>query len=144
MRWLIPPLISSIVAIIVLFISWEFMGIAVLGDILKDQRSLLALFASIFIPIASYSYLTYHQLEERYKKASEEIRRLRNLVDAYQVALNNINRDLDELKRDFESRHMPALSRSIANLERRVIASEKLLSTLIELISSQNEKTKKG
>ncbi|MEM1610016.1 MAG: hypothetical protein QXQ57_00035 [Sulfolobales archaeon] len=144
MRWLVPPLISSIVAIIVLFISWEFMGIAVLGDILKDQRSLVALFASIFIPIASYSYLTHHQLEERYRKASEEIRRLRNLVDAYQVVLNSINKDLGELKRELESRHMPALSRSIANLERRVAASEKLISTLIELISSQGEKTQKG
>jgi len=140
MRWLVPPLISSIVAIIVLFISWEFMGIAILGAILSDQRSLIALFASIFIPIASYSYLTHHQTEERYRKTSEEIRRLRNLVDAYQVVLNNINRDLDELKRELKNRHMPALSRSIANLERRVAASEKLLSALLELISSQSEK----
>jgi Mg2+ and Co2+ transporter CorA len=144
MRWLVPPLISSIVAIIVLFISWEFMGLAILGVILSDQRSLIALFASIFIPIASYSYLAHHQIEERYRKTSEEIRRLRNLIDAYQVVLNNINRDLDELKRELENRHMPAISRSIANLERRVVASEKLLSVLIELISSQSEKTQRG
>ncbi|MFZ8822783.1 MAG: hypothetical protein ACO2O0_01325 [Desulfurococcales archaeon] len=144
MRWLVPPLISSIVAIIVLFISWEFMGLAILGVILSDQRSLIALFASILIPIASYSYLAHHQIEERYRKTSEEIRRLRNLIDAYQVVLNNINRDLDELKRELENRHMPAISRSIANLERRVVASEKLLSALIELISSQSEKTQRG
>jgi Mg2+ and Co2+ transporter CorA len=144
MRWLVPPLISSIVAIIVIFISWDFMGLAILGVILSDQRSLIALFASIFIPIASYSYLTHHQIEERYRKTSEEIRKLRNLIDAYQVVLNNINRDLDELKRELENRHMPAISRSIANLERRVVASEKLLSALIELISSQSEKTQRG
>ncbi|MDT7889608.1 MAG: hypothetical protein RQ885_11635 [Desulfurococcales archaeon] len=136
MRWLVPPLVSSIIAMVVLFASWEFIGVPVIGEILEDQRSLVALFASILIPLASYSYLSHHIMEERYRRASEEIRRLRILVDAYQVILNNMNRDLEELKKNLEDRHIPAINKSITNLERRIAASEKLLSTLIELVSS--------
>jgi len=137
MRWLVASAVATAVAIIMLYISWEFMGLPAIGEVLSDQRSLAALAASIFIPTASLSYLLSHYADEKYRRAYEEIKRLRNMVDAYQVVLNSMNRDLEQLKKDLEGRYIPAISNSISNLEKRVAASEKLISVLIELLASE-------
>jgi len=140
MRWLIASAVTTAVAVIMLYLSWEFMGIQAVGEVLSDQRSLAALTIAIFAPSASLSYMLAHYMDERYKGLYNEVRRLRNLLDAYQFVLNSMNKDLEQLKKDLEGRHIPSINNSISNLEKRVAASEKLLSALIELISAEARK----
>jgi len=136
MRWLISSLVSSFSAIAMLYISWEFLGIPSIGVVFNDPRSLFSLYISIFVPFLVLGYMLTHDLDARYKAISQDLKRLRNIVDAYQVVLNNINREVEDLRRSVESQYMQSINRSISSLEKRVSASEKLLSTIIELISS--------
>ncbi|GAY25297.1 hypothetical protein ATG_05000 [Desulfurococcaceae archaeon AG1] len=136
MRWLISSLVSSFSAIAMLYISWEFLGIPSIGVVFSDPRSLVSLYISILVPFLVLGYMLTHDLDARYKVISQDLKRLRSLVDAYQVVLNNINREVEDLKRSVESQYMQSINRSISSLEKRVSASEKLLSTIIELISS--------
>lgn len=127
---------SSFSAIAMLYISWEFLGIPSIGVVFSDPRSLVSLYISILVPFLVLGYMLTHDLDARYKVISQDLKRLRSLVDAYQVVLNNINREVEDLKRSVESQYMQSINRSISSLEKRVSASEKLLSTIIELISS--------
>ncbi|MEM2203261.1 MAG: hypothetical protein QXI22_02800 [Sulfolobales archaeon] len=136
MRWLVSSLVASFSAIAMLYISWEFLGIPSIGVVFNDPRSLVSLYISILVPFLVLGYMLTHDLDARYKAISQDLKRLRSLVDAYQVVLNNINREVEDLKRSVESQYMQSINRSIYSLEKRVSASEKLLSTIIELISS--------
>ncbi len=139
MRWLISSSVSSISAIVVLYGVWEFLGIASIGRILSDPEALLSLYISILVPFSILSYMSTHHLDRRYKEISEDLRKLKNVVDAYQVVLNSINKEIEDLRRSVETQHIPSINRNLSSLEKRISASEKLLSTIIELISSSKQ-----
>lgn len=136
MRWLISSLVSSISAIAILYGLWEFLGIPPIGRVLSDPEALASLYISILVPFSILSYMSTHHLDERYKAISEDLKRIKNLVDAYQVVLSSINREIEDLRRSVETQHIPNINRNLSSLEKRISASEKLLSTIIELISS--------
>lgn len=136
MRWLISSLISSLSAIIMLYALWDFIGIPSVGRVFSEPRALISLYILILVPFSILSYMSTQHLSERYRAISEDLRRIRNLVDAYQVVLNNINKEIEDLRRSVETQHIPSINRNLSNLEKRVAASEKLLSAIIELISS--------
>lgn len=136
MRWLVSSLASSISAIVVLYGLWEFLGITSIGRVFSDPEALLSLYVSILVPFSILSYMSTHHLDRRYREISEDLRRLKNLIDAYQVVLNSINREIEDLRKNIETQHIPSINRNISSLEKRISASEKLLSTIIELISS--------
>ncbi len=136
MRWLISSLVSSLSAIVMIYVLWEFIGIPSIGVIFSEPKALISLYASILVPFSILSYMSTQHLDVRYREVSEDLRRLRNLIDAYQVVLNNINKEIGDLRVSIETQHIPGINKNITSLEKRISASEKLLSTIIELISS--------
>lgn len=135
MRWLISSIASAFSAIAMLYAMWEFLKIPSMGEVFNKPEVLISLYISILVPFSILSYMLTSHLNERYREVSEDLKKLRNLVDAYQIVLNNINKEVEDLRRSIETQHIPSINRNISSLEKRIAASEKLLSTIIELIS---------
>lgn len=130
--------VASAVAMAVAVAGLEYSGlpqaVRLLNEILSDPLRLAAAYLTLLIPLAAYGHLLLRGYEERQRRVEEDLRKARNLLDAYQVVINHLSNDVEALKREIEVAGLRGLAPSIAGLERRIAASERLIAALMEIL----------
>lgn len=140
MRWLLSSAVSTLSGVITIWVLSEYLSIPSLLRIFINPYDIVLLYTAIFIPLSILSYMNTSYIERRIRGLEDSIKRIKNMVDAYQIVLNNMNSDINSLRKSLDEQNLSEMRRAIYSLERRIAASEKILGAILEILLPSERK----
>lgn len=140
MRWLFSSAVSALSGVIAIWVLSEYLPIPSLSRIFIDVYGMALLYIAILIPLSILSYMSTSYIEKRVRDLEDSIRRIKNMVDAYQIVLNSMNNDINSLRKSLDEQNLSEMRRAIYSLERRIAASEKILGAIVEILLPSEKK----
>jgi hypothetical protein len=140
MRWLLSSAASALSGIMTIWVLSEHLSIPPLSRIFINVYDIVLLYIAIFIPLSILSYMNTSYIERRIRGLEDSVRRIKNMVDAYQLVLNSMNSDINSLRKSLDEQNLPEMRRAIYSLEKRIAASEKILGAILEILLPSEKK----